>query len=152
MREQGTKTSVYQKIKTRLPHFDIDRIENTIVSGVFDCTLTHVTGMIWAELKVQNHFSILDDMRPSQLAWAYLKCKKGLSHSLCVISAHERKETIDLWRLYLDESKKDPQAKNGILAEHWSSHKWSTRLQNDTISLEHSLLQLMHLRSLQEKS
>ena len=137
------ENEVYQKVKQRLPTFDIDRIENAISSGMPDAVITHSTGMMWSELKVQSHLNILDDCRPAQLAWLYLKCKKGLSHKLCILSGHERKQTLDIWRITLDITK-DPNSRNGILAEHWADFKLMGRSRDD-LSFAHSFLQLMHL-------
>lgn len=140
------ESEVYQKVKQRLPTFDIDRIENTLSSGMPDCVITHSTGMLWSELKVQSHVNILDDVRNSQLAWLYLKCKKGLSHKLCIISGHERRMTLDIWRVMLDVDKAH-HARNGIVVEHWADFKLSGRIGTDT-SFATSLLGLMHLHPL----
>jgi hypothetical protein len=137
------ESEVYQKVKQRLPRFSVDRIENSIASGMPDCVITHATSMIWSELKVQSHANILDDVRNSQLAWMYLKCKAGLSHKVCIISGHERKMTLDIWRVRLDVERL-PTARNGIIVEHWCDFKLAGRLGNDT-SFADSLLQLMHL-------
>jgi hypothetical protein len=137
------ESEVYQKTKQRLPGFDVDRIENTLSSGMPDTVITHDIGMIWAELKVQNHVNILDDCRPAQLAWMYLKCKKGLGHKLCIISCHEGKKTIDIWRVKLDTTK-DPNSRNGVLAEQWVSYPLSGQPPSN-FGFSYSILQLMAL-------
>ena len=140
------ESEVYQKVKQRLPHFSIDRIENTIVAGTPDAVLTHVTGMMWAELKVQSHFNVLHDVRASQQTWMWHKLKKGLGHKFCIISGHERKQTLDIWRVLLAD-KGDTAAVAGMRVEEWCSFKLGGYGKHD-VSFEVSLLQLMHLRGI----
>lgn len=133
------ENEVYQTFKRRAPSFDIDRIENAVMSGTFDTVVTHRTGMLWVELKVRSHVNVLDDFKSTQLVWAERKVRLGLGSKILCLSGHAPSQSLELWGLAAAIGDKDD--RGGLRVFPISTHDFKGRAPGP--SLDEVLLQVL---------
>lgn len=97
------ESELFHKVQRWTPSLEWDRLENAISSGTFDTIVSTKSGLCWCEFKIRKQKEAVEDLRPSQRAWAYLKLKKGLRHFLLITTDSAKCGSVELHMLYLED-------------------------------------------------
>lgn len=130
----GTESEFFQRVKRLTPQITWERLENAIRSGTFDTIANHPRGLAWFEFKVQRKLDIIEDLRASQNAWAYLMLKKGLTRlGMVVDTIHQGVQVYRVMRK--PDTAKDLMIQPLMLTDHVDYDNVKLRLVHSIVRL-----------------